>query len=369
MDRTQELLLQRLSRALFGIPDNSPISDDVLSEAKEQTVSALVTKDYQTIAQNIRVTEAHVELTRLLGDIPFTTFKGYASAYYYPMPEKRTMGDVDFIVSPEYYRIAVDQMLRSGWKKVEETQDRHETFRIRNVIFELHSEIKGIPNGIDGIRSKSLTAEAEVRNMLEDLIDTSITVETQHGPIRIPDEFHHGLIMLLHVAGHMLNNNGIGLRHLCDWAVYVHRVDLVQYRDKLEKIGLWTFACQLTAVSSAFLGLPKKPWAGEWPELFLESFLNEFLSSGNFGRKNSGRKAVLILAESSYIEYVKTIIPISREYPVFLPFAMVIAPFFYIYRIISGKSKLVKLSTVTEARKRIALYDQFQLFQAGNQRE
>jgi hypothetical protein len=40
------------------------------------------------------VINAHAELTELLGDIPFTTFKGYASVYYYPQPIYRPKGDV-----------------------------------------------------------------------------------------------------------------------------------------------------------------------------------------------------------------------------------------------------------------------------------
>ena len=338
-----------------------------------QSVLSLVTNDYQVIAANIRCIAAHAEITRLLGDIPFTTFKGYASACYYPMPEKRMMGDVDFFVAADYYRAAKERMLDAGWSKCDNTSmnEHHEVFKKQHVTFELHSKINGVPKQANDITTEFSSAEAEerIKTLFADLIDTSITIETQQGLIQIPDEFHHGLIMLLHVAHHMIECTGIGLRHLCDWAVYVNRTDLEKYREKLEGVGLWTFARQLTAVSSVYLGLPKKQWAGEWSEQFLESLIEDFLISGNFGQKEPGRRSALVLAESSYVEYVKRLFPISRKHPVLLPFAMVFVPFFLINRIFKGKSKLVKLSTMTEARKRVALYDQFQLFQAGNQRE
>ena len=367
MNRTQELLLQRVSQALFGVPDTSSISEDVLREARAQAVTALVTNDYQMIANNIRVIAAHAELTQLLESIPFTTIKGYASAFYYPAPEKRIMGDVDFIVPPEYYQTTVAQLLQAEWSRLKENKvpERDEPYQKGNTIYELHSEIKGIPNGVGGIKTEFLSAEVKVRELLANLIDTSVKVETQYGPIIIPDEFHHGLIMLLHVAGHMMTGEGVGLRHLCDWAVYAHRTDLEQYRDIYENIGLWTFACQLTSVSSAYLGLPKKQWAGEWPEQFLESLINDFLNAGNFGRKTVGRGSSIILERDSFSDLIKKRIPICQDHPALLPLATAFYLCRYVVRVISGKKKSVKLSTIKEAKKRKILYDQFQLFSSG----
>ena len=363
MNKEQEMLLQRLSRALFSNPDTSPLPDDVLKEAKAQTISSLVMNDYQSIANTIRLFAAHAELSKILKSIPFTTFKGYASAFYYPTPEKRTMGDVDFIVAPEHRQEAIDRLLQAGWVRVEGVPHvGDEPFKYRNVTYELHSEIKGIPNSIAGISTDYLEAEEKIRASLTDLIDTAVTVDTQQGAIIIPDEFHHGLIMLLHVAVHMMNTGGVGLRHLCDWAVYVHRVNFEQYRKNLEEVGLWTFACQLTAVSSKYLGLPQKQWAGEWSEPFLESLIDDILTAGNFGMKNLGRGASLVLENASFAELTRKKIPISRKYPAFLPFAMVFYLCRYITRVFTGKTRLVKLSTITGAKERQKLYDQFRLF-------
>ena len=359
MNNTEKQLLNQLSKALFGTLDAAPLSADVLKEAKIQTVSSLLTTDYQIYAKNIRVIAAHAKLTKLLNDIPFTTFKGYASAFYYSTPEKRTMGDVDFIVAPEYYQETVERLLHGGWSRCNTENARHEEFEKDKLIFELHSEIKGIPKKTD---NDHLSAESGVRALLADLIDTSVTVCTQQGPVIIPDEFHHGLIMLLHIAGHMLRDEGVGLRHLCDWAVYVQKVDLKKHQDKLEKIGLWTFACQLTAVSSAYLGLPPKDWAGDWPQKFLESLIEDFLMAGNFGQKNAGRDSTLKLAQTSFAQLTKEKVPIILDYPVLLPFAMVFYCLRYMVRLITGRAKFVKVGTFTGAKDRQKLYDQFQLF-------
>lgn len=312
MTKEQSDRLSLLSQKLFNKPTSVLITDDIKAEAQAQAVSTLISSDCKTLGKNIRVINAHAELSTLLHDIPFTTFKGYASAYYYPQPIYRPMGDVDFIVSPENYNAAVERLINAGYTRTGSEHERHEAFRKDKITFELHSEIKGIPNGADGIATDSATAEEKVRALLSDLIQTARIVETQQGKIFIPDDFHHGLIMLLHVAGHMINDGGVGLRHLCDWAVYVNRVDLEQYRGQLEDIGAWTFVCQLTAVCSRYLGLPERLWAGAWDEKFLSAFIEDVLAAGNFGNKEAGRRATLALEKSSFAEMTKKRYPQAR---------------------------------------------------------
>lgn len=362
MTTTQEQVLNLLSHVLFGTPSAVSVTQKIIEEAKAQSVSTLIATDYSTQADSIRNIAAHADLTQTLTGIPFTTFKGYASAYYYPIPAKRPMGDVDFMTDSDHYQDVIRLLGENGWKKLHHEHDRHESFRKEKINFELHHEIKGIPNGADGILTDSETAEEKVRSLLTDLIETARAVETQQGPVIILDNFHHGLIMLLHVASHMINDGGVGLRHLCDWAVYVNRVDLEQFKEKLTFAGLWTFACQLTAVCSRYLGLPKQYWAGEWPEEFLDSFINDVLSAGNFGKKEAGRRATLTLEHSSFAEVTRERYPAARI-AVLLPFFMLANIVRYGILIIKGEWKFIKPSTFTGAKKRDELYKEFRLFE------
>jgi hypothetical protein len=361
MTKEQSDLLSLLSQKLFNKPTSLSITDSIKAEAQAQAVSTLIASDYKTLGKNIRVINAHADLTEVFDDIPFTSFKGYASACYYPQPIYRPMGDVDFIVSPENYDPAVEKLINAGYTRTGSEHERHEVFRKDKVTFELHSEIKGIPNGADGIITDSATAEEKVRALLSDLIQTVRTVETQQGKIVIPDDFHHGLIMLLHVAGHMINDGGVGLRHLCDWAVYVNRVDVEQFRSQLEDIGLWTFACQLTAVCSRYLGLPEQSWAGMWDDQFLSSFIEDVLSAGNFGKKEAGRRVALVLEKSSFAELTKKRYPQAKG--ILLPTFMVANMLRYGWLMARGKRKVIKPSTFTGAKGRNELYKQFRLFE------
>lgn len=361
MTEEQQNLLSLLAHALFDEPTTVTITDEIKAEAQVQAVSSLIMTDNKVLATNIRVFNIHAQLTEILTGIPFTTFKGYASAYYYPKPSYRPMGDVDFIIPLEYYEEAVKRLIEAGYVERDTTHERHKAFRKDRVEVELHSEIKGIPNGKDGIATVSETAEEKVRELLSDLISTAVTVDTQQGPVIIPDDFHHGLIMLLHVAGHMINDGGVGLRHLCDWAVYVSRVDVGKYKEKLEDVGLWTFACQLTAVSTRCLGLPKQTWAGDWSDDFLTALIEDILAAGNFGRKEAGRNATARMQWTSFSEMTR------RHYPqantITLPVYMIVYVIRYGILMLRGKRRFIKPSTVLGAKGRNELYQKFRLFE------
>ena len=363
MNKNQEQLLVCLAHSLFQRQSTVTITQEILEEAKAQAVSSIITCDYQVLGQNIRIINAHADLTRILEEIPFTTFKGYASACYYPNPYNRTMGDVDFIVDSKEYLKCIEKLQEAGYKECNSDHERHKSFINDKIMFELHSEIKGIPNGQDGIPVISPVMEKRVRKLLSDLISTSRTVDTQHGPVVVPDDFHHGLIMLLHVAGHMINDGGVGLRHLCDWAVYVEKVNVEKFRDQLENIGLWTFASQLTAVCTRYLGLPEQSWAGEWDERFLSQLINDILSAGNFGHKEAGRTASMKLKKSSFGEMTKEHYGIVQKYPILLPLFMLIYLTRYGWLVLRGKRRFIKLSTITGVKERDILYKQFRLFE------
>ena len=361
MTKEQSDLLSLLSQKLFNKPTSAAITDDVKAEAQAQAVSTLITSDYKTLGKNIRVINAHAELSTILHDLPFTTFKGYASAYYYPQPIYRPMGDVDFIVAQENYWASVESLENARYTKKASEHERHETFRKDKITVELHSEIKGIPNGVDGIITTSATAEGRVRGYLSDLISTARTIDTQQGPIIVPDDFHHGLIMLLHVAGHMINDGGVGLRHLCDWAVFVDRVDVERFRPQLESVGLWTFACQLTAVCVRYLGLPEMDWVGEQDDEFLSSLIEDVLSAGNFGKKEAGRRTALAMEKTSFAEITRDRYPQATG--LLLPVYMVVNVVRYGWLLFTGKKQVIRLSTFAGAKERNKLYSQFRLFE------
>lgn len=297
----QKEICSILSKNLFAsdcvAAAGSDIAGQVLSEASAQAVLPLVAGEFSScsaaakaqiravIAKNMHIIYEHTELHELLtaNRIPYVILKGSASASYYPNPILRTMGDVDFLVNPDDFSRAQELLESIGFVPENDYGAIHQAFRREGSVWELHRSVNGIPEGETGNL---------LRSYLADIMDTAAERRTEYGSIRVPDSFHHGLILLLHTASH-LTGEGIGLRHLCDWAVFVNSMDdaafSALFQEKLRACGLWQFARVLTQLSTRFLGLPEKAWAGSCSDALLAALMEDIFTGGNFGQKDADR--------------------------------------------------------------------------------
>lgn len=295
-------LLELVAFSLFGGEKcEIPLTTEVLKEANQQAVLTLfqvakeISPEYfllhaQTLVNNVRIDYEHAEVHRLMlkAGVPYVILKGSASAAYYPEPLLRTMGDVDLLVD-KYNLQKVDAVLReNGFHPVEKNDHEcHLAYHRRTYgalsTWEVHWRPNGIPNGKAG---------EVITEYLRDMITAADCGGISEGEYLVPTAFHHGLIMLLHVAGHLINT-GIGLRHLCDWAVFVAKFRDTEFRElfeeKLRAVGLWRFAQLLTQLSVKYLRCPRKEWCGNGDDQYLEMMMSDIMNGGNFGFKDRNR--------------------------------------------------------------------------------
>lgn len=400
----EKALLHLTALALFPRENELNIDTqkkkDLSTELKEANVQAVFSLVYsvlkkqgitppdfeknflQTVANNIRVGHDHAELHELLSsnNIPYVAMKGSASAMYYPEPLLRTMGDVDFLVSPSDLDQAGILLDQAGFVPVEKNDNECHIAYHRRVngirsIWEMHWEPNGIPKGEFG----ELTKE-----YLADIVETAISCTIPGSECLVPSPFHHGLIMLLHTASHLINT-GIGLRHLCDWAVFADKFSDEEFKDmfegKLKAIGMWRFAQILTQLSVTYLGMSPKEWCGSSDQEYLETLMSDIFKGGNFGIKDSNRinQAKLITNShkasvdetSLFKQLVRTMnekariaMPIIKKAPVLLPFGWVYAGGRHLLRIRSGRRPKIDVSDMVRgATERRELYKEFRLFQ------
>ena len=317
MNDVQSLLLQIINAALFGKKAPDVVADllmPLVDESKAQAVYPLAfsildrqLQEKLTAEQYNECSEAffryaiagtqnfaeHSELHELMtsNEMPYVAMKGLASAMYYPEPSLRSMGDVDFLVEKENVSDAGKLLESIGFIVDHEEDDGIHIAYHRNPmsIWELHWRVSGIPSSEVG---KSIKAE------IDRIIDTAIIVEKEGTICRVPDKMHHGLILLLHTLTH-LTNEGVGLRHLCDWVVFASTMSDAEFRavfeKKLKSFGLWRFAQVLALLGINYLGAPKRVWALEAVESrkveddTLTGLMNDILSGGNFGTKDMNR--------------------------------------------------------------------------------
>ena len=392
LNNYEKQLLFFLANALLGndIQYFGCNIDDVFKESVNQSVYSLV---FNTIdlscykesidsiksrlivdtMQNASVFNDHVLVNELMtgNDIPYVILKGCASAYYYPRPYDRTMGDVDFLVPKDQFQKAKKVLLNQGYVSRNESHACHEVFRKQHsTSLELHFEPAGIPKNKKG---------DAIRRLFSDVFDTAVVFQTDMGNMFIPDTFHHGLIILIHTAHHF-TNEGIGLRHLCDWAAFVNRTDDFQllFEDKLKDVGLWRFAQIITALSTKYLGLKKQSWVDNIDDNLLDALILDIFKGGNFGKKTHDRDKEAMLmsvkrekqygALENFIHSVNSNAylkwPVMKKCKPLLVYGWGYFGFRYLKRRVTGKRPAISIKKMkSEAMERESIYSQFNLFQ------
>ena len=405
MDDVQKLILSILSTSLFSgdVPevDASNIAQ-LLEESKSQAVFSLVFAALETqvkeklsddvynkyselyfsyLLSTARIYSEHEELHKVMinNDISYAVIKGIASSKYYKVPLLRCAGDVDILVHDSDFLRACSILEDIGLAKNDDNSDIHIAFnRPPSSIWELHKTVNGIPNNDIG---KEILAEIENTTVSSELNETEGII------CRAPDVFHHGLIMLLHTAAH-LTSEGIGLRHLCDWVVFVcalsdkEFVDL--FEEKLKRFGLWYFAQVLTLIGIKYLKAPVREWATKEKaisEELLEDLIEDILTGGNFGKKDMNRYreikyitdrergtieqgGVLSQGLKSLNQKVFERYKFISKYRVLLPLGWVIEITKYIGLLFAGKRKATGTSKMLkEAKSRKKIYSSLKLFE------
>ena len=252
---------------------------------------------------------------------------------------------------------------------------------------------------VAGIAHSETGKISEERKQIYYKVNTDLTIETAKKATAliheidsfqcmIPDRYHHGLIILLHTVAH-LTHEGIGLRHLCDWASFVNTFENndfeKMFKIKLKSFGLWKFAVILTKLCVEYLGMPNQDWINDSNCLnaetsnLLKRLIQDIMNSGNFGSKDFNRyREIKYIANEDKTVDSKRLLPqlfSSLNYKVYynhkiidrnrilLPIGWIIESFKYIILLATRKRKINNTKKMfIEASQRKVLYNEFDLF-------
>lgn len=327
----------------------------------------------RSLADNTKIDFEHVHIcdTMKKAGIPCIILKGFASALYYPDPLMRSMGDVDFLVDTDNFEEAHRVLTENGYESTGNNHDVHDVYVGKMCRCEMHFQPSGIPEGKAGVK---------VRKYLSGLLEDSRKVQTELGEIAVPSTFHHGLIILLHMCHH-LTGDGLGLRHLCDWAVFLNTVGEEKFLELFEKvfkdIGLWEFAKIMTFISCEYLGLPGMEWARNSDKKLADYILIDIIIGGNFGQKNADRahESLIITSKNEkeismlrqFIISANSIVyknwKAAKKHKILLPFGWIFFGGRYIIRSVFGKRPKIRPQKVAkEASERMDIYAELRLF-------
>lgn len=325
------------------------------------------------LLNNSKVLTAQNNLINILNknDFSYIILKGLSSASFYPDYQKRLLGDVDFLISPEQ-QVAVEKaLIDEGYKKELDEHICHRVFKKKNEHLEMHFEVAGIPYGKAG---------EFFRNYL--LNATQKYEENENPHFKKPSPQTHGVIIFLHTIHHLLGE-GLGLRHLYDWAYFVDKTlnysfwvtDLLPL---LEKSGTLYFAKIITRTAHIYLGTACPDWAEDIEDSLCAALIGDIFASGNLGKNDKDRAGsskmisqngksgtnngkfknqFLTLKNSMYYLY-----PFLHKWKILYPFIFIWRIIRYLILMLFGKRpSLIKANA--HANERLALYKQFKLYE------
>ena len=307
MTEAEAVMINLMRAALFGVPvqnDHPNVDWDVVQEnAEQQTVDGLIAKQVpqeagkawqQTAVYHLAHIATYLVAQQDLvnafeqAGIPMAIMKGAAVARYYPAPEDRSMGDIDFIVPQDRFQEACELMRAcdySGkWEEIYENQElpRHVSFYKGIFTFELHHHFSYSDLNIESFITEGLKHK-------------------EYGEIysyRFPilPRLANGLVLLAHMRDHL--KSGLGLRQVIDWMMFVNsELDNEfwenEFRDAAESVQMDILAITVTRMCQLYFGLSEcYTWCSGADVELCHRLLELLLVSGNFGRKHGSGSSI-----------------------------------------------------------------------------
>lgn len=329
------------------------------------------------LKNNLAIHSNHNYLHKLMSEnnINYCVLKGSSSAIYYPDPIMRAMGDVDFLVSTKDFERTTEILKSKGFAPLtSEKHICHLALKKDKMHFEVHFAPAGLPEG---------NAGELIKGYLADIFEKSETADIGGNQFIKPNHFHHGLVSLMHIYHHMLSE-GIGLRHLCDWAAFVNSLENDEFeklfKEKLTACGLWKFAKVLSFLAYKYLKIEYKPFMGEVDEKLCVDLICDIFEGGNFGNKDRGRvfEGTAIssrgkngIKKSKFLQIISnmnsaalTQFEFLSKYKFLRSVGFIFIGSRFTFRVITGKRKMPDITySLENAERRKQIYKQLHLFE------
>ena len=216
--------------------------------------------------------------------------KGMAFSTYYPTPSHRECGDFDCYLYDNYEK--GNDIARELGAKLDESMYKHSEMIYRKVMIENHRFIVAVRGGK---KMKNLHA----------LLDNIARNEECKGifgtKIEMPSPMFNALFLNHHALTHFLSE-GIRLRHLLDWALFLKaeqsNLDWARFYELCEEYDMRAFVDCMTALAVKVCGVKIEnsviTTVSPYAERVLDSIINE--DNAVFSQKvGAWRKRVMLV--------------------------------------------------------------------------
>ena len=173
--------------------------------------------------------------------------KGLAFSTYYPIPSHRECGDFDCYLYDDYDK--GNDIARELGAKLDESMYKHSEMIYRKVMIENHRFIVAVRGGK---KMKQLHA------LLDDIARNEERKSIFNTKIEMPSPMFNALFLNHHALTHFLSE-GIRLRHLLDWALFLKaeqgNLDWARFYELCEEYDMRAFVDCMTALATEVCGV------------------------------------------------------------------------------------------------------------------
>ena len=205
-------------------------------------------------------------------------FKGFVLKDYYPVPELRSYGDIDFVIRLEDRAKSHQLMLDLGYQ-VKNDWEAVYSYVKNNEFYEIHSDIMEV----------NVSDKADYCGYFKNMWEH--TVNTGEYSREFTPEYHF-LYLLTHIAKHIYGS-GAGIRMYLDLAVFLkHFEDKVNWayvKEQLEELQLYDFYCTVMTAIKKWFDVESPIGLKEVSEENLEEFFVFTMEGGVYGHVNRER--------------------------------------------------------------------------------
>jgi len=306
-----------------AIPDelNEDTVEDFIFEAKNQTVLGLVADALCNCGTRIPETQ----MVKLLGSVmklanknarindeiarfarlripDYIIVKGQTVAAFYPNPDLRMPGDVDFFVR-DYTQAR--QILQTAWdvRLPEKLIEKEFAFDYNSISYEIHNSLVAFGSR----RNQRYWDRLMARPF------ASVHINGTEIPTLEPTLY--AAYVFIHLFFHFVRE-GIGFRHLCDWAVVLHH-----YRDQIDNdelvsimktLGFLPAYRAFGAIIVDNLGVKDFPLEiSEKDRKWANKILPHILYGGNFG---NGKKSAQTIGLGSKLQTFRRTLSVCLKF-------------------------------------------------------
>ena len=280
----QELLAFAKKQTIVGIYwQGIQRLGDIANKPSEDDVMVWMGAYTKIVRRNIKTDDAVAKLTKIMRDngIAFFVFKGQVIASYYPSPEMRTSGDVDFYVFKKD-RARAKSLLEKDVTMTDDHSGQHWEFTKDGITFEMHYHTAVFASG-----SRQRYWDELIDSYFDDILD-HVEIDDVGVPTLPPTL--NAIYLFVHIYHHFLKE-GIALRQFIDWMMFFNAKhgDIVKAEldAKLDRLGLKRAFKAFGAILVDVLGMDSTyfPYDLTDSDRKYESAIMEIvLRYGNFGK-------------------------------------------------------------------------------------